>query len=86
MAIDEKAADRSKQLQIDYHQTFDTDAGRRVLVDIMAYCHVMEPLRNSVETNHILIREGRRDAALTILEKLDFDESKFRAITGGGEK
>lgn len=66
-----------KQLKTDYNQVFDTEQGRRVLEDILSYCHVMEPLMGSIDTNSIMIREGRRDAALTILQKLNWDERKF---------
>lgn len=66
-----------KQLKIDYHQAFDTPGGQRVLEDIMSYCHVLQPLTGSIDTNSIMIREGRRDVALTILQKLNWDERKF---------
>ena len=68
---------KAKQLKIDYQQTFDTDNGKRVLDDIMAYCHVLEPLSGSVDTNSIIIREARRDVALTILQKLNWNDRKF---------
>ncbi len=68
---------KAKQLLIDYSQTFDTINGKRVLEDIMAYCHVLEPLNGSVDTNSIIIREARRDVALTILQKLNWDDRKF---------
>jgi hypothetical protein len=43
----------------------------------MAYCHVLEPVKGGIDTNTLLIKQGRRDAALTILEKLNYDERKF---------
>lgn len=67
----------SKQLKIDYDRTFNTDHGKRVLEDIMSYCHVLEPVVGDIETNTLLIKQGRRDAALTILEKLNYNERKF---------
>lgn len=67
----------AKQLKIDYDRTFNTDHGKRVLEDIMAYCHVLEPVKGGIDTNTLLIKQGRRDAALTILEKLNYDERKF---------
>lgn len=73
-----------KQLKIDYHQAFDTPGGQRVLEDILSYCHVLQPLTGSIDTNSIMIREGRRDAALTILQKLNWDERKFIDSIEGG--
>lgn len=67
----------AKQMKADYQLVFGTKEGKRVLDDIMAYCHVVEPLTGSIDTNAVMIREGRRDAALTILQKLNWDERKF---------
>jgi len=66
-----------KQLKIDYCQAFDTPGGKRVLEDIMKYCHVLEPLTGCTDTNSIIIREARRDVALTILQKLNWNERDF---------
>jgi hypothetical protein len=76
----------SKQLKTDYQQAFDTVGGKRVLEDILAYCHVLEPLNGSIDTNSIIIREARRDVALTILQKLNWDERKFIDNAEGGKK
>lgn len=67
----------AQQLKIDYRQAFETDSGRRVLEDILAYCHVLQPLNGSIDTNSIIIREARRDVALTILQKLNWNERDF---------
>lgn len=71
------ASQKAQQLKIDYNQVFGTDAGERVLADILAYCHVLEPLMGSIDTNQIIIREARRDVALTILQKLNWNEKDF---------
>lgn len=67
----------AKDVKADYQYVFGSKEGRRVLEDIMKYCHVLEPMRGSIETNAVMVREGRRDAAITILEKLNWDERKF---------
>lgn len=67
----------AKQLKADYNMAFGTVEGKRVLDDILAYCHILEPLNGSIDTNAIIIREARRDVALTILQKLNYDERKF---------
>jgi hypothetical protein len=74
-----------KQLRIDYSQTFESPGGKRVLKDILAYCHILEPLTGSIDTNSIIMREARRDVALTILQKLNWKEDDFVNFTGGGE-
>lgn len=76
----------AKSLKTDYVQAFDTDGGRRVLEDILKYCHVLEPLRGSVDTNTIIIREARRDVALTILQKLNWNERDFINLVEGNKQ
>ena len=66
-----------QQLKIDYQMTFETEHGKRVLEDILAYSHVLEPLNGAIDTNSIILREGRRDVALTILQKLHWNERNF---------
>lgn len=68
---------KAVSLKADYKEVFSTDAGERVLKDILSYCHVLEPLMGSVETNHIIIREARRDVAITILQKLNWNTEDF---------
>ena len=75
-----------KQLLIDYNQAFDGPGGKRVLMDILTYGHVLEPLNGSIDTNSIMIREGRRDMALTILQKLNWNPSDFIDAAEGGSK
>jgi hypothetical protein len=77
--------ERSQQLRIDYQQVFNTDSGKRVLEDILSYCHVLEPLLGSIDTNSIIIREARRDVAITILQKLNWNEKDFMEMIGGQE-
>lgn len=69
--------EKSQQLRLDYQQAFNTVGGKRVLEDILSYCHVLEPLVGSIDTNSIIIREARRDVALTILQKLNWNEKDF---------
>jgi hypothetical protein len=71
---------------MDYHQAFDTPHGKRVLEDIMSYCHVLEPLKGCIDTNSIIIREARRDVALTILQKLNWNDRDFLDNVEGDAK
>ena len=58
---------KAKQLKVDYQTAFGGESGRRCLEDILGYCHVLEPMKGAIDTNSIIIREARRDVALTIL-------------------
>ena len=78
-------AEQKKQLKVDYQTAFGGTSGRRCLEDILGYCHVLEPLNGAVDTNSIIIREARRDVALTILQKLNWNEKDFLNLTEGVE-
>lgn len=69
--------EKAEQLKRDYQQVFSGPHGKKVLEDIMSYCHILEPLLGSIDTNSIIIREARRDVAITILQKLNWNERDF---------
>lgn len=77
MSKQETKEQKLQKLRNDYKEVFESKAGERVLKDIMEYCHVLEPLVGSIDTNNIIIREARRDVALTILQKLKWKEEQF---------
>ena len=76
----------AKDMKSAYQFVFGSKEGEIVLDDILAYCHVLEPLTGSTETNAVMIREGRRDVAMTILQKLLWDERKFVQEAEGDSK
>ncbi len=78
----DKKLEKGKQLASDYKFVFGSDQGQRVLENIIAECHVLEP-NNSIETNVVMIQEGRRDAALNILKHLTWDERQLISTVGG---
>ena len=67
----------AKEMKSAYQYVFGSEEGKIVLDDILAYCHVLEPMTGPTDTNAVMIREGRRDAAMTILQKLLWDERRF---------
>ena len=77
-----KKLEAAKQLDSDYKIVFGTKEGQRVLENIISECHVLEP-NNSIETNVVMIQEGRRDAALNILKHLTWDERQLISTVGG---
>ena len=66
---------------MDYNITFGSEHGRRVLIDLLQYAHVLEaPSLHEVEPNLVIFREGRRDVAARILQLLNVDPSKFLTL------
>lgn len=57
----------ASNLKIAYNQTFNTDAGKQVLDDLITFCHLREPAHRC-EVVELGIREGRRDVMARILE------------------
>ena len=79
-----KRADASKveanpkvdQLKMDYNGTFGTEAGQRVLADIMTLCHVLEPEADNIVEN-IVARAHRRDVAHLIMARMGYVPQDF---------
>lgn len=59
----ERTASQRKQ---DFNATFNSDHGKRVLAELLTFCHTFEPLMDN-DPNKSLVREGRRDVATYIL-------------------
>jgi hypothetical protein len=59
----------AEELIEDYRHTFSSEAGKRVLADICAECHVLRPLPVPLEHS-----EGQRNAALSLLTKIRGDD------------
>jgi len=67
----------SEQRQRDYASVFSDEQGQRVLDDIMAYCHIKQPLADA-DPNANLVRCGRTDVANMILSAIDFKPQQHR--------
>jgi len=72
----EKQADKISQLKMDYQQTFGTDAGKRVLTDIMTACHIFETEADNV-TENIVARAHRRDVVHHIMAQMGYGPQEF---------
>ena len=58
----------------DYQAVFDTEPGRRVLLDLMEEGHLLKPIfSNTKETNQAFLNEGKREMVLCILDKMKKD-------------
>jgi len=56
------------QHKADYNAVFNSDAGKRVLADLLSFCHVLEAPDVISDTNIIVFKAGRRDVAMYILQ------------------
>ncbi len=55
----------------DYQAVFDTEPGRRVLLDLMKEGHVLSPIfSNTHDPNQAFLNEGKREMVLIILDKM----------------
>ena len=64
------------QLKMDYQGTFGTEAGKRVLEDLMATCHIFETEADNV-TENIVARAHRRDVIHHIMNKMGYGPQEF---------
>lgn len=69
----------SKKRHDDYNKSFSGESGERVLKDIMAYCHLMEPMQDA-DPHNALVREARRDVANMILMAMKFNPEKYEEL------
>jgi len=75
----------AEQRKVDFNIVFNSESGKRVLEEIMAYCHVLEPLLTA-DPNEILIREGRRDVANMILSAMKYTPADYPDIVDQAAK
>lgn len=68
-----------EQMKMDYAGTFGTEAGKRVLEDILANCHVLEPEPDNI-TENIVARAHRRDVAHHIMFRLGYGPAEFPKV------
>ncbi len=64
-------AQREKDLQIAFNQTFKSESGKMVLDDLFTFCHMREPGGTTTDPIALAIREGRRDVIMHIIEVMN---------------
>jgi hypothetical protein len=74
-----KKADKPDQLRMDYAETFNSPAGKRVLADILTTCHVLEPEQDN-DPNNIIARAHRRDVAHHIMFSMGYGPADLPTI------
>lgn len=81
----ETTMERARQLRLDYRQVFATDAGGRVLADILARCGVMQSSYTIGDTHETAFREGRRRVGLELIEMINSDPEALIKLAQTGE-
>jgi hypothetical protein len=72
---------KEKDLQVAYHLVFEGEHGEKVLRDLMAKGHVLEPTHVPGQPDETSFREGERRLALYILTRLGMDKpDNFKTI------
>lgn len=71
-----EANPKVNQLKMDYQGTFNTEAGKRVLEDLMTVCHIFETEADNV-TENIVARAHRRDVIHHIMGRLGYGPQEF---------
>jgi hypothetical protein len=69
-----------EQLAIDYRLTFGTEAGQRVLSDLIKALHFFEPSYVGGDSGETDFREGERNALLYILSRVQLPDEKDNLI------
>jgi hypothetical protein len=75
--VDEYAPD---QKRIDYRFVFGTEAGRRVFLDLMDFCKLLQPVHTPGDQVETTINEGKRNVFLYIMANVNpvkEDRAKF---------
>jgi hypothetical protein len=73
------AQEKSEQLRADYHVTFNSEAGQRVLDDLKAICFYNTTTIN--EMPHVMAyNEGARSVVLHISTRLKLTENKVKEL------
>ena len=69
----------AKERQQRFDSVFGDEHGRYVLHEIMTYCHMLEPMKNS-DPNEALVREARRDVANMIMMAMKFKIDDYEEL------
>lgn len=69
-----------------YKKVFSTVQGQRVLYDLMNECNMMRPTAVKGDGRQSVLNEGKREAVLYILTKLNTDEKQLYDMIKKGEQ
>ena len=66
----EQPNEEMDQVKVDFNRTFNSEHGRRVLEELLTFCHIMEPPAVVTDPHVVMFKAGRRDVAMYILEQM----------------
>lgn len=79
-----KPKDQVQQVR-DYQQVFGSDAGKRVLFDMMKAGHMLHSTFVPEDPHSTALREGERNMVLRVLAILNVDPAKLEELIKQGE-
>lgn len=68
----------------DYHEVFASEAGKRVLYDLLKKGHILHANYNG-NTNDMLFRDGERNIVLYIMTQINTDPQKLTELIKRGQ-
>jgi len=83
--MDDKQKEIARQkasLVQDYLQLFDSDEGKRVLLDLMDKGHILKPTSSTSGDRHSTLNEGKRELVLYIMDMVTYDVEDIMELIG----
>lgn len=65
------------QRRRDYEQIFESEAGKRILADMVRYAHILHPTYVKGDSHQTAFREGERNMVLRILSIIGQKPEQF---------
>jgi len=75
-------ARKKASLVQDYLQLFESDEGKRVLLDLMDKGHILKPTSSPVGERHSNLNEGKRELVLYIMDMVTYDVKDIMDLIG----
>jgi len=70
----------------DYLQLFDSDEGKRVLLDLMAKGNLLSPTASNVTSDReVFLNEGKRELVLYVMDMVTYDVEDIMDLIGTNE-
>ncbi len=66
----------------DYLHLFDSDEGKRVLLDLMEKGHILKPTSSVNGDRHSILNEGKRELVLYIMDMVTYNVEDIMDLIG----
>lgn len=83
--MDDKQKEIARQkasLVQDYLQLFDSDEGKRVLLDLMEKGFILKPTASSLGDRNSVLNEGKRELVLYIMDMVTYNVADIMELIG----